>query len=99
MSRPRNQQRTQHQRRPQGAKGAPPVDIWHTVEPLPEPEDIEPTSDPVAMIRTLGDPPLARHSDPAAHHIAAVVERAAALATALAASADLLAEPDDDARA
>ncbi len=96
MSRPRNQQRPQHQRRQQRAKAAPRVDIWRVVEPLPEPEDIEPTSDPAAMIRSLGDPPLARHSDPAAHHVAAVVERAAALATALAASADLLAEPDDD---
>ncbi|MBA3982410.1 MAG: hypothetical protein H0X61_02600 [Acidimicrobiia bacterium] len=95
MSRPRTQQRPQHQRRQQRAKAAPRVDIWRIVEPTPEPEDIKPTSDPASMIRSLGDPPLARHSDPAAHHVAAVVERAAALATALAASADLLADPDD----
>lgn len=93
MSRPRNQQRSQ--RRPQRARTPEHVDIWRAVEALPDPEHIEPTADPTAMVRSLGDPPLARHSDPAAHHIAAVVERAAALATALAASADLLAEPED----
>lgn len=101
MSRPRTHQRMQRVQRhdrPQGLATANAVDIWGAVAPLPATDDIQPTADPAAMIRSLGDPPLARHSDPAAHHIAAVVERAAALATALAASADLLAEPDDDQR-
>ena len=93
MSRSRSQQRSQ-QRRPQAARVAAPIDIWRSVEPLPDPEHIEPTSDPAAMIRSLGDPPLARHSDAAAHHLAAVVERAGVLATALAASAGLLAVTD-----
>jgi mannitol/fructose-specific phosphotransferase system IIA component len=43
----------------------------------------------------LGDPPLQGQGAVAEHYVAAVVERAARFATALAASADLLAVPED----
>ena len=46
--------------------------------------------DATALVRSLGDPPLPGNRLPAAHYLATVVERAAVLATALAASADLL---------
>ena len=53
-------------------------------------------ADPTALLRSLGDPPLQGQGAVAEHYLAAVVERAAGLATALAATAGLLAEPDDD---
>jgi len=49
---------------------------------------------PAALLESLGSPPLRGHASAADHYIAAVVERAAAVATALAASAGVLAEPD-----
>jgi hypothetical protein len=48
------------------------------------------------LIDSLAPPPLGGRSTSAEHYIAAVVERAAAIATALAASAGVLAEPDDE---
>ena len=60
---------------------------------LPEPEPVRPVDDATALVRSLGDPPLPGNRLPAAHYLASVVERAAVLATALAASADLLEQP------
>ncbi|HEX6425349.1 MAG TPA: hypothetical protein VFZ79_17820 [Acidimicrobiales bacterium] len=72
-----------------------PVDLWRPVPPLPEVEPIAPASDPTAMLRSLGDPPPPM---PGAAEIAMaqVIDRAAGLATALAAAGGLLAEPSDD---
>jgi hypothetical protein len=75
---------------------ARPVDIWRPVPPLPDPPPIEPANDPTALLRSLGDPPLPGVAVVAGHYISAVTMRAAALATALAASAGLLAEHDHD---
>ncbi len=72
-------------------------DLWRRV---PEPDDVEPITpvpEPTALIQSLGQPPLRNHSTSGEHAFAAVVERAAILATALAASAGMLAEtPSDD---
>jgi hypothetical protein len=93
MSRPRRG-------RPQ-ARGVPrtqvskAVDIWRRTPPLPEPRPIVPVDDPTALLRSLGDPPLPGNGLAASRYLAAVVERAAALASGLAATAHLLAEPDD----
>ena len=46
------------------------------------------------VLRSLGDPPLAGQGAVAEHYMGAVVDRAAGLATALAAAAGLLADPD-----
>lgn len=76
------------------------AEIWQPVPALPEPTPIQPTSDPRAMLRSLGDAPLAGQGAVAEHYLGAVIDRAAGLATALAAAAGLLAEPgplDDDA--
>jgi hypothetical protein len=62
---------------------------------LEDPDPIKPAADPTALIDSLGPPPLRGHSSTAEYHLAAVIERAAAVATALAASAGLLAEDED----
>ena len=72
-----------------------PTDIWRPVPQLPDPAPIVVASDPTALVRSLGDPPVPGKSVIAGHYIGAVVERAAGLATALAASVDLLATPDN----
>jgi len=66
------------------------------VPALPDAEPIEPAEDPTALLRSLGEPPLPGHGTVAQHYLTAVVERSAALATALAASAGLLTDPDED---
>jgi hypothetical protein len=87
--------RSSQRKRGGGGKNKP-VDIWRPVPPLPEPEPIVPATDPTALLRSIGAPPLRARSDMAEAYLVAVAERAAGLATALAAAADLLAEPDVD---
>jgi hypothetical protein len=53
------------------------------VRSIPTPDD------PSALVRSLGELPLPGKGDLAGHYVAAVLERAAALASALAASVDL----------
>jgi hypothetical protein len=81
-----------------GGGGAKPrhADLWQPVPALPDPVPIEPSTDPRVLVRSLGDPPLAGQGAVAEHYLGAVLDRAAALATALAAAAGLLAEPADD---
>ncbi|HWC38477.1 MAG TPA: hypothetical protein VG476_08100 [Acidimicrobiales bacterium] len=52
--------------------------------------------DPTALVRSLGPPPLPGQTAYAEHYLAAVVERAAAMAGAVAAAAGISAEPDSD---
>jgi hypothetical protein len=73
------------------------VDLWRPVPQLPDPAPITPADDPRGLVRSLGDPPLQGQATVGGHYVAAVVERAAGLATALAAAAGLLADPADDA--
>ena len=88
--RPQDQQQQQQRK-------AKPNDIWRPVPQLDAPAPIVPASDPTAMLRSLGDPPLPGQGAVAQHYLAAVVERAAGLATALAAAAGVLGEqPRDD---
>lgn len=56
---------------------------------------IRPSSDPAAMVRSLGAPPLAGREVIAEHYFAAVYDKAAALAVALAAAGGLL-DLDDE---
>jgi hypothetical protein len=69
--------------------------LWRQVPPADDPEPITLATDPAALIRSLGAPPLRGQGAAAEHYLTAVVERAAALATALAASAGLLAATDN----
>ena len=80
---------------PQKRSGkAPPVKLWKAVPAPPVPEPIIPVDDPAAMVRSLGAPPLQNQSTAAEHYMAAVVERAAGVATALAAVAGLLVDEE-----
>jgi hypothetical protein len=88
--------RGKQQGRRRGQKQKQPFDLWRAVPQLDPPEPIVTASDPAALLRSLGDPPLQGQATVAAHYMAAVIERAAGLATALAASGDLLAEADED---
>ena len=90
-----NQQRRQGRSRRRRSQRARTADLWRPVPQLPDPEPIVPINDPTALLRSLGDPPLQGQGATAEHYLAAVVERAAGLATALAASAGLLAPPDE----
>lgn len=87
------QQRSSNRRRRRKNK---PVDLWRPVPQLAEPEPIATVGDPTAMLRSLGPPPLHGQGAAPEHYLAAVVERAAGLAVALAASSDLLTRPEED---
>ena len=91
QGRPRNQNQNQRQR-PKPKR----VDLWRPVPQLPPPDPIQPATDPAALLRSLGDPPLQGQGAVAEHYLASVVERAAGLANALAASAGLLGQADAD---
>lgn len=71
------------------------ADLWRPPPPLPEVRPIRPSSDASMLVRSLGDPPLGAKSVLAGHYLAALLERAAGTAAALAVSADLLASDDD----
>ena len=88
--------RRQQGGRRRGGGGPKPGDIWRPVPRLPEPSPISPAKDPTALLRSLGDPPLPGQGQVAEHYLAAVIERAAVVATALAASAGVLASGDPD---
>jgi hypothetical protein len=83
------------QRKRGGGNKAKPVDIWRPVPPLPDPEPIVPASDPTALLRSIGSPPLRARSDMAEAYLVAVAERASRLAEALAAAAGLLVKADE----
>lgn len=90
------QRRTEHRRRGGGSSGgSSPKDFWRTRGPLPEVEPIEVADDVAALLRSLGEPPLARGGT-AGKYFESVAERAAYMARVLAMSADLLAEADRD---
>ena len=70
------------------------ADLWRPVPPPDSPDPIRPAPEPTALLASLGPPPLQGQAPE--HYLAAVIDRAAALATALAASAGLLAEAEED---
>ena len=74
------------------------AELWRPVAPIAEVAPVTPAPDPAALLRSLGEPPLQGQGVIAEHYLAAVVEQAAGLATALAAASGLLAQPleDDD---
>jgi hypothetical protein len=93
MTAPRRKQSRGH---PRSGERPRATDLWRPVPALTEPAPIAPASDPTALLRSLGDPPLQGQGAVATHYVAAVIERAAGLATALAATAGLLAVPEKD---
>src|SRR3954469_23223198 len=81
-------------RRPQQRRPAP-IDVWSNPGALPEIEPIAVAPEVGAVLRSLGDPPMVNGSV-AAKYFTDVVERAAAIAAALALSADVLADSAGD---
>lgn len=92
MNQPRR--RSGARRAPQARRPAP-VDIWRPADPLPEVVPITVPDEVGALLRSLGEPAAIEGSVIAVGYFTAVVERAAAIAAALALSADLLREPFD----
>lgn len=96
MNAPRRKPQHNQNRRPNRPQKPKVVELWRPVPQLGAIEPIVPATDPTSLLRSLGSPPLQGQGAVAEHYLAAVIERAAGLATALAASADLLAAPADD---
>jgi len=85
---------TRQARRPghPGETGA--ADFWKAAPNPSRPAEVTPAADPAALLRSLGRPPLDQAG--ADRYLAAVAERAAGLATALAAVAGILATDDEE---
>jgi hypothetical protein len=67
------------------------VSFWGDPSTLPEPHgDVRMTTDPAAVPRSLGPPPLPGHEMAAEHYFAAVYDRAVTTAGALAAAGGLI---------
>jgi len=85
--------RRQRGRRPTASRRA---DLWREVPALEDPAPIIPASDPTAVLRSLGTPPLPSHDALADYYLATVITRAARVATALAATAGLLSDHHEE---
>ena len=93
MSQPR---RRSGSRRPAAGRRPEPLDIWSPAEELPPVERITMPEEVGALLRSLGEPPAIDGIVIASGYFTAVVERAAAIAAALALSADLLETAPDE---
>ena len=71
-----------------------PAEFWRIPPKSAAPSPVTTASDPSALLRSLGRPPLDQNG--ADRYLAAVAERAAGLATALAVAAGILAQPERD---
>lgn len=71
-----------------------PAEFWRIAPKAAGPAPITPATDPTALVRSLGRPPLDHPG--ADRYLASVAQRAAGLATALAVAADILATTEDD---
>ncbi len=88
MSRKRSNQQQSKGRKKSKAKKKPsidPVAFWGDHDKLPEIDGFEiSTPDPVAVVNSLGQPPLPGHGAAAPHYFKLVYGRATQLASALA---------------
>jgi hypothetical protein len=83
--------------RPRARRRGPQRDFWGSADALAEPAvRIAPADDPTVMLHSLSSPPLPGRETVAVHYFAAVAEKAASLAVALAAASDLLDLGDDE---
>ena len=88
MSRSR---RPQKSAKPKAAKPAAGRDFWGSQDAIADDVAlIRPATDPSALIRSLGVPPLVGQEKVAEHYFRAVYDKAAGLAIALAAAGGLL---------
>jgi hypothetical protein len=71
------------------------ADFWGRPAEAPAAaEKIRPATDPAALPRSLGDPPLGPNPAAAARHLAVIYEEAVRAGTALAAASGLVADED-----
>ena len=84
-------------RKRRGRGGAPQAptaktagDFWGDADSLPPVDAVTLTSDPSAVVRSLGRPPLAGHEAVSEHYFRAVYEQAVTLAGVLATAGDLI---------
>ena len=90
-----NQANKQKQRnQPKPPAEPTPAEFWRVAPKIAAPTRITPATDPTALVRSLGRPPLDHPG--ADRYLASVAPRAAGLATALAVAADILAHPEAD---
>jgi uncharacterized Zn finger protein len=83
-------------RRPAASRKIAEQKFWGQANPSTgEAAQIRPTSDPAALVRSLGPAPLALDPAVVERHLTAVYEEAVRAATALAAANGLLAEDED----
>ncbi|MBV8980696.1 MAG: hypothetical protein JO086_07325 [Acidimicrobiia bacterium] len=85
--------RRRGRRRSHGQRNA---ELWRQSPPLDKPAPIIPARDPAAVLRSLGTPPLQGHGALVDYYLATVVERAAGVAAALAATAGVLGSAEAD---
>jgi hypothetical protein len=92
---------TRRRRAPSGAspqrRAAATAEFWgrQPADEEPAPERIRASDDPTAMVRSLGAPPLPGRERVAEYYFAAVYEKSATLAVALAAASNLLDEDEE----
>ncbi len=80
-----------NRRRKNTKKAANPEEFWGRVDQLPEADRVAKiTTDPSAVVRSLGRAPLSGHHNAAELYFAAVYERSVGLASALAAAGDMI---------
>ncbi len=78
-------------------KQASAIEFWGT--DVPEDDELHTfraLDDPTPLVRSLGPPPLPGQEQVAVHYFTAVYDKAAALANALAATAGLLADDEEE---
>ncbi len=92
MSKSRNNQgRRSGRRRKNKQRQVDPDEFWGRADLLPEASaSARITSDPAAVVRSLGRAPLSGHHNAADHYFAAVYDRSVSLASALAAAGGMI---------
>jgi hypothetical protein len=90
---PAKRSRSNTNRQPRPATGGR---FWGTSTTFDDADDIPMPDDPTVVVRSLGTVPLQNREAHAERYFAAVYDKAAALATALAATVDLLDDGTDD---
>ena len=68
-------------------------DFWGSADKLPAVEEVTVSTDPSAVVRSLGRPPLSGHEAVSEYYLRAVYDNTAKLAEVLATAGDLLESP------
>ncbi len=90
-----NSNRRPGRRRRGKKKSVQPTEFWGSPEALADQaRTVRLTTQPSAVVKSLGRPPLSGHQNVAEHYFTAVYDRAVGLGGALAAAGGLLAEDD-----